>query len=530
MRKPGAAMMAAPVLLGAFIGSVLRRGAAAGVLGMMAGAPVLALLVSIALPPSAGVAVPASVPAPVSADLFVPIGTAHDPATPLTLEFDQPMDAASVAAALTVQPPGDFTIRWDATARVATVIPDGHWRPDTLYRVVVDSTARSQAGGALAGPVRSVVLTAPAGTAGIAPTLATTTAVRLDSSFLIRVDRSVTAAAVRTALRSDPPLRGDLRQEATGAVYRFEPVAPLEAGTTYRVWLEGLTDTTGVPFQAGTPVEVTTVPAPVVRSIRPRTGSRRVARDSKVTIRFSIRMDEARTEDAVHARAGGKPVAGRVKWAADGRTLVFRPTKSLPYGATVTVRVDETARSADGAPLASVKRTKFTVRPRPVVSTSIPTGAAGAASGSWLAVEQYYLKLMNCTRTGGWVTSSGSCSSPGGRDVAALRMNASISANVARPYARLLATRGECNHFIGGNPGDRLRAAGFGGYNWAENIGCRSGNPYSAVLGSHLFFQSERPYNGGHYRNLMNAAFRQVGVGVWVSSGRVRLVVDFYGG
>ena len=48
------------------------------------------------------------------------------------------------------------------------------------------------------------------------------------------------------------------------------------------------------------------------------------------------------------------------------------------------------------------------------------------------------------------------------------------------------------------------------------------------MLGSHLFFQSEKSYNGGHYRNLMNSAYSHVGIGVWVSGGRVRLVVDFY--
>jgi uncharacterized protein YkwD len=143
-------------------------------------------------------------------------------------------------------------------------------------------------------------------------------------------------------------------------------------------------------------------------------------------------------------------------------------------------------------------------------------------------VERYYLGLMNCTRTGGWVTSGGSCSSPGGRNVAPLRLDSGISSKVARPYARLLATRGACSHFIGGNPGNRLARAGYTSYRWAENIGCRSGNASAAVLGSHLFFQSEKSYSGGHYVNLMNAAYDRVGIGVWVSSGRVRLVVDFY--
>jgi uncharacterized protein YkwD len=135
---------------------------------------------------------------------------------------------------------------------------------------------------------------------------------------------------------------------------------------------------------------------------------------------------------------------------------------------------------------------------------------------------------MNCTRTGGWVTSSGSCSSPGGRNVAALRLDSGISSRVSRPYAKRLAVHNQCSHFIGGNPGDRLRAAGYTSYRWAENLGCRSGNPYSAVLGSHLYFQSERSYSGGHYVNMMNAAYDRVGIGVWVYAGRVRLVIDFY--
>jgi uncharacterized protein YkwD len=135
---------------------------------------------------------------------------------------------------------------------------------------------------------------------------------------------------------------------------------------------------------------------------------------------------------------------------------------------------------------------------------------------------------MNCTRTGGWVTSGGSCSSPGGRSVNLLRLDSGISSRVSRPYARLLATRGACSHFLDGNPGNRLARAGYGSYRWAENIGCRSGSPTSSVLGTHLFYQSERPYRGGHYVNLMNSAYDRVGIGVWVSSGRVRLVIDFY--
>jgi uncharacterized protein YkwD len=135
---------------------------------------------------------------------------------------------------------------------------------------------------------------------------------------------------------------------------------------------------------------------------------------------------------------------------------------------------------------------------------------------------------MNCTRTGGWVTSGGNCSSPGGSGIAPLRLDSGISSHVSRPYARYLASHNQCSHFINGNPGDRLRRAGYSSYVWAENLGCRSGNPYSAVLGSHLFFQSEKSYSGGHYVNMMNRKYDRAGIGVWVYAGRVRLVVDFY--
>ena len=170
-------------------------------------------------------------------------------------------------------------------------------------------------------------------------------------------------------------------------------------------------------------------------------------------------------------------------------------------------------------------------RTAPTGKYSISTAGGGGSAvggGSWAAVETYYLGLMNCTRTGGWVTSTGACSSPGGRAVAPLRLDQGISSKVSRPYARKLAIGNDCSHFIGGNPGDRLQRAGYTSYRWAENLGCRSGGARAAVLGSHLFFQSEKSTGGGHYVNMMNAAYDRVGIGVWVSGGRVRLVIDFY--
>jgi uncharacterized protein YkwD len=271
--------------------------------------------------------------------------------------------------------------------------------------------------------------------------------------------------------------------------------------------------------------------------------------DAAISVRFSQPMERSSTARAFTVNVDGAPVKGKVRWAEKDTVLVFDPVAALPAGAKVAVTVSQKARSRDGVALERSKAGTFTTeKPKPKLNskakpapatpagpkpakppaaTSIkPGGSAG--SGNWRGVETYLLELVNCTRTGGWVTSSGSCSSPGGRKVAPLVLDTRISSSVARPYAKYLATSGGCSHFYGGNPGTRLRRAGFTSYRWAENIGCSAASSYRAALRTQLFYQSERPWNGGHYRNLMNPAYTRVGIGVWVVGGRVRLVMDFY--
>jgi hypothetical protein len=171
----------------------------------------------------------------------------------------------------------------------------------------------------------------------------------------------------------------------------------------------------------------------------------------------------------------------------------------------------------------------LTTGPVPTASAAVPY-----APPTWLSWEQYYLKLVNCTRTGGWVLADGTCRGYGtGRYSAYVRplsRSAGISDHVSRPYARLLATANLCTHFSGGSPGFRLRRAGYLSYTWGENIGCRNGytSVRVAILASHRVFQAERSTNGGHWRNIKNARFTTVGIGIWKYGSRVRLVTDFY--
>ena len=281
---------------------------------------------------------------------------------------------------------------------------------------------------------------------------------------------------------------------------------------------------------------VQTTSAPDVVRFRPVDGSADVAPSANLSVRFSQAMDRRSTARAFSGHGRRQAVAGAVHWAEHDTVLVFTPATALPAGTGGLARGQHGRPQYRGRPRWRRRRHdafKTTEAgsplPRPGRTATFSTGGGKAVGGgSWAAVETYYLGLMNCTRTGGWVTSTGACSSPGGRAVAPLKLDQGISSKVSRPYAKKLAVGADCSHFIGGNPGDRLRRAGYSSYRWAENIGCRSGSARAAVLASHLFFQSEKSTGGGHYVNLMNAAYDRVGIGVWVSGGRVRLVIDFY--
>ena len=165
------------------------------------------------------------------------------------------------------------------------------------------------------------------------------------------------------------------------------------------------------------------------------------------------------------------------------------------------------------------------------VAAATPAPAA-ATTPPWYDVETYYLKLLNCTRTGGWVLSDGTCKAYGsGRYsayVAPISRSSGIS-SVSRKWAKRLAVNADCYH---GDVHARLSAAGYTSWTWGENIGCRDGyaSAKAAVLSSHLKYQAEKFSGGGHWKNIKNPKFKSVGIGVWRYSGRTRLVTDFYAG
>jgi uncharacterized protein YkwD len=547
LRKIAAAALAVPVLAILYLPVLARRSVAARV-GLVASVGVIVVVAALGL--SRPIGTTATQPAPTITALpesaFRSIGAATDLQAAVDITFSEAMDPRSVAASLTVTPATGIRLSWDSTGTILTVRPASHWAAGTYHTITVAPGTLAAGGRPMSAAVRAAFITRPTTSARITATGPAGDAASISTAFRITFDHPVSLDAVAAALQISPSVDGRLVADADQPdvsasrpqSFTFTPATALAAGKTYRLSLGPLVDADGAAVDTMDPASFRTSNAPRIIRFRPTNGTTQVERRAALSVRFSEPMSHATTQAAFTVTANGKPVVGAYRFAESSRVLVFQPVSALPAGATVVVSVAGTATSALGVPLARPSSVTIATvaKPKAVARTtssssgsgSPSTGGGAVGGGSWGAVETYYLRLMNCTRTGGWVTSTGSCSSPGGRNVAPLKLDAGISSHVSRPYAKKLAVGGWCDHFIGGNPGTRLRAAGYTSYIWAENLGCRSGNPYSAVLGSHLFFQAEKPYSGGHYVNLMNSAYDRCGIGVWVSGGRVRLVIDFY--
>ena len=559
VRRALAAVLAVPVLAAVYLAVALRRGPATRIaLALGVGGMVVGAAVAI---PSGTVGAPPATQAPLAANALGPaVATGRGLAAALLVDFDAPMDAASVASALTVEPAAEVSLGWSEDGRRLAVEPVGRWRPATYYTVTVGTTARDRDGRALASPLRAGFLTREATRATISAVDRLPSGVALDSPIVISFDRPVPIAGVLDAFRIAPAAPGQLLVAADGPEgsdpsladnFVWQPDASFAAQAEYTVTLaDGLLDADGGAVTLDGPLVFTTSTAPSVVRFRPRSGTEDVARDALLSVRFTAPMERASTAKAFSVEVDGKTVTGSVDFAEDDTVLVFDPKSDLPYGASVVMHVGGGARAADGTPLDRPRAVGFTVvaKPEPTPAptpgsggssdgssgarpTPAPTPVPRPASSSWVAAEKYLLTLLNCTRGGGWVLSDGSCSSPGGSGVAALRYDAGISGEVSRPYARKLALSGVCSHFSGGDPGDRLRAAGYTGYHWAENIGCRYfRDPMDAAVSLVQFFQSEKTWSpvGGHYVNMMNPEYDRAGIGLWVSGGNLRFVINFY--
>lgn len=253
----------------------------------------------------------------------------------IELEFSQPMDADSVAAALHVQPALALQLSWQDDSLI--IEPTEPLVPERQYAFVLAGTAVSQQGTPL-GSDFSFTYVAPKLLAGTS----WPTAENRDAPLLIRFNYAMDTASVSQALQIEPAIVGDLTWNDIGTVAKFEPARPLPTNTRYTINFGGGTmrDINGNSIAAPEPVHFVT-PPPVLE-YEPQGGGVHPA--AQVRITFDRLMDEAATEAAFAIEPA---VSGTFEWQET--TLIFRPDDLyLAANTDYQVTIGTKALSAEG--------------------------------------------------------------------------------------------------------------------------------------------------------------------------------------
>ncbi len=301
---------------------------------------------------------------------------------PVTVTFDQAMDAASVEAAWQMEPaaPGQFTWPDDRTLEF---LPGGGWQRATRYAITIGTGAQAANGLPLEAPYDFHVRTI--GYLEVAAVIPAPDAegVAADATITVSFNRPV-VPLVSTGQMDDlpDPLTFEPAIDGTGewvntSIYVFTPSEPLPGGTTFTAQVPaGLTDVTGATLDEGYRWQFKTL-APEILNVRPRQSATGVRLEQNVSVEFSQPMDRASTKEAFMVLYNGERVPGTFEWSDNDRRLTFVPDDLLQIEALYTVTLAPTARSASGeATLESGLTYSFTTVPYPGIADTDPDNGA----------------------------------------------------------------------------------------------------------------------------------------------------------
>lgn len=156
----------------------------------------------------------------------------RDPEAPLTIQFNYPMDAASVSRALEIKPAVQGKMAWNSEGNTLTLTPDGRLRANTTYTVNFIAPLFLQDGSELP-PLVAAALTTPPPILSFAPGGHDVSPAAL---VQIRFDRPMDQAATEAAFAIEPAIDGAFEWRETTLI--FHPTAGLLAeNASYTVTL-----------------------------------------------------------------------------------------------------------------------------------------------------------------------------------------------------------------------------------------------------------------------------------------------------
>jgi hypothetical protein len=172
----------------------------------------------------------------------------------------------------------------------------------------------------------------------------------------------------------------------------------------------------------------------------------------------------------------------------------------------------------------------------------VPAAPAGAASGTGISstteddLQRFALSLVNCTRTGGWVTSSGRCDRTLSRKYRStprppLKLSELVSEKVAEPLAVRCVKRGRCSHYMIAPYKTRFRRVGITTRHVGEALGYGWWGPAKkSIISSFRRMQEEKitgAWSRWHWRYIKDPDFRRVGIGIAKRGSYTVVLYDF---
>jgi uncharacterized protein YfaS (alpha-2-macroglobulin family) len=316
---------------------------------------------------------------------------------PITLYFNQPMQHASVEAAVSGEPAlsGSFTWRDDSTL---TFTPDVALLPDTALTINIASSAQSAKGMALQSPI-SLSYT----TSGYLTLLQSLPA---DGSNDVDPTSAIVAAFNQpvVALGAGPsslPAGFNLTPSADGrgewintSTYIFYPEPALAGGASYQVSLNpSLTSTAGSALESTSSWSFKTV-LPRLVSVSPIDNANSVYLDSSVQLTFSYPMDSASVEANFSLQtSAGVDVEGRSGWNDDFTTFAFTPTALLQRDTMYSVFLGGQAAALGGTPLGETSEYTWHTVPELAIYNSAPP--EGGVKGIYDSLDLYVSSYLS---------------------------------------------------------------------------------------------------------------------------------------
>jgi len=285
---------------------------------------------------------------------------------PISLYFNQPMDADSVEAAIQFEPRISGMFSWEDEQNVIFV-PDQSLSPGSELHLSINTSAQAANKENLQEAIEidyqtadrlQVLQVVPAdGTQDVDP----------ESIIFAAFNQPVVAlgadeeAMPAFTLSPEVPGAGEWINTST---YAFKPDPSMGGGTDYSIQINpSLMGTSGAALDAtqDTQFEFTTA-RPEVLNIYPPSDEK-LSLDGPVELQFNIRMDPESVESQFSLVGPDQnSIEGTFNWEAGFEKVSFRPETQLDRNTSYTIRLDEGAKSFGGLAIESaveVSRTTF---------------------------------------------------------------------------------------------------------------------------------------------------------------------------